>query len=123
MIPKSKIRLSRRLHAQTTPYPEIGRFMRRGLFLLLIFVSFGIYLAARENRKGAPAENQNPKQILGSEAPAADYLIYEIKKGDTLFNVSSRYGFTWQTIAELNGLREPYLLKAGQKIKIPATAQ
>lgn len=124
MLPKSKIRLSRSLRAQTTPYPEAGRWLRRGIILFTLTLAFGIYLAARpESRQGsdlpAPPADQE-KQILGAEAPGAEYITYEIKKGDTLFNLASRYGVSWQTLAELNSLKEPYLLKIGQKIKIPS---
>lgn len=122
MLPKSKIRLSRHLHAQTTPYPDAGRFLRRGLVMLSIILAAGIYFAAKP--QSAPTGQSEPigeQEILGAEAPAGSNLIYEIKKGDTLFNLASRYGVSWQTLAELNSLKEPYLLKVGQKIKIPET--
>lgn len=123
MLPKSKIRLSRNLHAQTTPYPEAGKWLRRGLILLVLFLAGGIYLIARPAPKpenpAAPAASQT-KQILGEESSGTELLIYEIKKGDTLFNLAQYYSVSWQTLAELNGLKEPYLLKVGQKIKIPA---
>ena len=122
MLPKSKIRLSRSLRAQTSPYPEAGRWVRRGIILLTLTLAFGIYLAARPqsreaSNQAAPQADQQ-KQILGAESPEPEYITYEIKKGDTLFNLAARYGVSWQTLAELNSLKEHYLLKIGQKIKI-----
>lgn len=122
MLPKSKIRLSRHLHAQTTPYPEIGRWVRRGVFFFIILLATGIYFAARPHgqENNTPGQETPSKQILGEQDPAAiEYFTYDVKRGDTLFNLAQRYNISWQTLAELNGLKEPYLLKVGQKIKVP----
>jgi hypothetical protein len=119
MIPKNRIHLSRSLHAQTTPYPEAGRWMKRGAFVLVLVLVIGIYFYARIPHKApSPAV---PKQILGEQAqnPKTEYQMYSVKKGDTLFNLSQRFNVSWQTLADLNGLQEPYVLKIGQQIKIP----
>ena len=124
MLPKSKIRLSRHLYAQTTPHPEMGRLVKRGAMLLIVVLAAGIYLGAKPPGKqtGNTNEQANPsKQILGEQVPATvEYLIYEVKKGDTLFNLAQRFEFSWQTLARINPPKKPYLLKVGQKIKIPA---
>ncbi len=116
MIPKSKIRLSRHLHAQTTPYPRAGLWLKRGIILLIIAIGLGIFALAKP--KAEPSEA--PKQILGEQQiNSPQYATYEVKKGDTLFNLANRYGVSWQTLAQMNDLKEPYTLKIGQKIKIP----
>ena len=122
MLPKSKIRLSRYLHAQTTPYPEARSWLKWGALMAAIVLGFGIYLFARPGQKSdrpttLPGGEQ-VKQILGEQE--IQYTTYEIKKGDTLFNLSQRHGISWQTLAEINSLKEPYILKIGQKIKVPA---
>ena len=89
-----------------------------------VVLGFGIYFFARPS--GEQAANHSPilpsgeqvKQILGEQE--IQYTTYEIKKGDTLFNLSQRYGISWQTLAEINSLKEPYILRIGQKIKVPA---
>lgn len=48
---------------------------------------------------------------------------YTAQPGDTLFNISQRLNVNvpWTTLAELNKLKPPFTLKAGQIIKIPNT--
>lgn len=119
MIPKNRIHLSRSLHAQTTPYPEVGRWIKRGILLLVIALGAGIYVFAKPAKKSEPLTT--PKQILGEQQPPqkVEYETYKVKKGDTLFNLSQKYNVSWQTLAELNNLAEPYVLKIGQELKIP----
>lgn len=47
------------------------------------------------------------------------FLEYEVKKGDTLFNLSQKYNISWVTLANLNNLKSPFTLKPGQIIQIP----
>ncbi|TSA45723.1 LysM peptidoglycan-binding domain-containing protein [bacterium] len=123
MLQKSKIRLSRSLHAQTTPYPEVGRWIRRGFFIFIILVGVGIYAITRPHGQKSPQTATTPdtKQILGEQQQEPQYQTYEIKKGDTLFNLSNRFSVPWRTIADVNHLQSPYILKIGQKIKIPSS--
>lgn len=119
MIPKSRIRLSRSLRSQITPYPNASRTIKRVAVALLLFLAVGIYIFARP--KPEPKASPSPdKQILGEqEVQEPEYAPYNIKKGDTLFNLSQSLGISWQTLAEINNLEEPYVLKVGQEIKIP----
>ncbi|MEI8202432.1 MAG: peptidoglycan DD-metalloendopeptidase family protein [Bacteroidota bacterium] len=45
--------------------------------------------------------------------------LHIVKKGDTLNNISKRYGTTIDRICELNNLKKEAILSIGQKIKIP----
>ncbi|MDP3993971.1 MAG: LysM peptidoglycan-binding domain-containing protein [Candidatus Doudnabacteria bacterium] len=122
MLPKSKIRLSRYLYSQTTPYPQARSWLKWGAFMTAVVLGFGIYLFARPTGEKSPKpilpSGEQVKQILGEQE--IQYTTYEIKKGDTLFNLSQRYGISWQTLAEINSLKEPYILRIGQKIRVPA---
>ena len=120
MIPKNRIRLSRSLHAQTTPYPEAKKWVASGFFLIIVILAGGIYMVARP-RSSAEQPQSAQKQILGEQEKAPEYLAYVVKKGDTLFNLSQRYELSWQTLAQINNLQEPYILKVGQKLKVPAS--
>ena len=44
---------------------------------------------------------------------------YQVKWGDTLGRVARRFRTTVATLAALNGLRKPYMIKAGQILVIP----
>ncbi|OGE79475.1 MAG: hypothetical protein A2751_01510 [Candidatus Doudnabacteria bacterium RIFCSPHIGHO2_01_FULL_46_14] len=120
---RTKIRLSRNLTAQTTPYPHVKSWIKRGFLVLTIVMIAGVYLAARPNKNTGPFQTDD-KEILGEQnlsiaGEAAEIQTYTIKTGDTLFNVSQKYEISWQTLAQINNLREPYILKVGQKLKIP----
>lgn len=45
-----------------------------------------------------------------------------VRKGDTLANVARRNGTTADTLAKLNGLKDPTSIRAGQKLRLPASA-
>ena len=67
-----------------------------------------------------PTKTNSAKK--GNSAPKTTYQTYTVKKGDTLTAIAQRYGTTWQTLADVNKLANPNLIKAGQKLKIPKTA-
>ena len=50
--------------------------------------------------------------------PGGD-TIYIVKKGDTLSGIASKYGTTYQALAEYNGIANPNLIYPGQEIRIP----
>lgn len=43
---------------------------------------------------------------------------YTVKKGDTLSTIAQKYGITYQQIAKKNGIKAPYSIYPGQKLKI-----
>ena len=42
---------------------------------------------------------------------------YVVKAGDTLSSIARARGTTWQKLAQLNGLRAPYTIHPGDKLK------
>lgn len=44
--------------------------------------------------------------------------VYTVKKGDTLSAIAQRYRTTYQQIAKKNGIKPPYTIYPGQKLKI-----
>ncbi len=53
--------------------------------------------------------------INGSATPAA--RTYTVKSGDTLSGIGEKLGVNWQTLANKNGIKSPFTIYAGQKIK------
>jgi len=47
------------------------------------------------------------------------WLEYEVKEGDDINFLASGYSVSWGLIAKANKLAAPYILTAGQKIKLP----
>lgn len=44
--------------------------------------------------------------------------VYTVKSGDTLSGIASKYGTTYQKLAQINGISNPNLIYPGQKIRI-----
>ena len=42
---------------------------------------------------------------------------YTVRKGDTLYSISWRYGMDYKDVARMNGIRSPYTIYVGQKIR------
>ncbi len=43
---------------------------------------------------------------------------YTVKSGDTLSEIAAKYDTTYQAIAKLNNIKNPDLIKVGQKLKV-----
>ncbi len=70
------------------------------------------------------AAGEGAGQVLGASDTKTDdgsmqFISYKITKGDTLFNISQKFNIDWNTLATLNNLKTPYLVKPGDTIKIP----
>lgn len=53
-----------------------------------------------------------------TEAPTR-YFLVTVQSGDTLAAIASRYGYSFEEIAELNGIDEPYLIQIGDELLFP----
>lgn len=51
-----------------------------------------------------------------SAAPASEQ--YKVVSGDTLSGIASRFGTSWQRLAQMNGLANPNLIYPGQVLKV-----
>lgn len=49
----------------------------------------------------------------------ADYEIYKIQRGDNLTKIAKMYETTVNELVELNGIKNPDLIYAGEDLKIP----
>ena len=47
------------------------------------------------------------------------YIGYIVEPGDTLAGIASRFGFTFEEIAAVNGIDEPFTIQIGETILIP----
>jgi murein DD-endopeptidase MepM/ murein hydrolase activator NlpD len=47
------------------------------------------------------------------------YTEYQVARGDSLFGIARKHGISLQELRAANGLREDYVLKAGDRLKIP----
>jgi lipoprotein NlpD len=58
------------------------------------------------------ASSYSSKQIA-SKPPS----VYKVKKGDTLYSISWRFGMNYKTLAKINNIRSPYKIYIGQKLR------
>lgn len=56
-------------------------------------------------------------QKLGANT-GSQSVYYTVKAGDTLSGIAAKYGTTYQHLAQINGIANPNLIYAGQKIKV-----
>jgi LysM repeat protein len=57
-----------------------------------------------------------------SSSGSSSSSTYVVKAGDTLSGIGSKLGIKWQSLAELNGIKSPYTLAVGQKLKTKAAS-
>lgn len=70
------------------------------------------YIADQVNAKLGISSNRSPS--------TSKEVVYTVVAGDTLSKIASKYGTTYQKLAEYNGIANPNLITVGQKIKIPS---
>ena len=71
------------------------------------------------NGKATQETSKTPSTPAASTKTAE--TVYTVKAGDTLSGIASKYGTTYQKLAEYNGISNPNLINVGQKIKIPGS--
>ncbi len=89
-----------------------------GLILLIVFalggcsstrfVDYGEGYSAKKHKK--PAANKT-------------VVYHTVGKGDTLFSIAWEYGYDYRQVASWNGIRKPYTIFPGQKLKVRPPAK
>lgn len=57
------------------------------------------------------------KEAMGIK-PVEQPIWYTVVKGDSLSKIGKKFGVAWKDIAELNGIKFPYIIRVGQTIKV-----
>jgi len=52
--------------------------------------------------------------------PEATYVIHYVRRGETVSHIAERYRSSVSTIARLNNLNSRYLIRPGQRLKVPS---
>lgn len=80
--------------------------------------------AALPEAKGDTPANADVEQAMSqvSEVPVPETTEYVVQEGEDITGVAIKWGISSSDIRELNSLGEKDELRAGQKIKIPASA-
>ncbi len=70
---------------------------------------------------GLGKKSNAPIKKVSSNLGADGY--YQVQKGDTVYNLSRRFGVTRQELAEANGIEDMTQVRLGQKLVIPGTGK
>ncbi len=62
-------------------------------------------------------------RLTASTQPAAapnasGSTVYRVRAGDSLSSIATRFGLTWQTLAQINGLDRTSVLRVGQTLRL-----
>ena len=63
--------------------------------------------------------SESNKPSTSASSGTSQGVVYEVQKGDNLYNIGVKYGIPWKEIMEFNNLKTANL-NIGQKLKIPA---
>ena len=55
---------------------------------------------------------------MNGKSGASSAQYYTVQSGDTLSGIAAKYGTTYQKIAQLNGLSNPNMIYAGQRLRV-----
>lgn len=62
--------------------------------------------------------NEKLGDLAETEDVTAEGATIKVKAGDCLWEIGNALGIDWQTIAEENGIESPYIIHAGDELKI-----
>ena len=75
---------------------------------------FGLLLSACGSTTVAPAKVSEPIP----RQQQSKYRYHKVRKGDTLYAVSWKAGVDYKTLARWNGLKSPYTIYPGQRLRL-----
>lgn len=108
-----------------SPMTESTYTVKAGDNLFRIGLAYGISWVQIAEANGIV----NPNQIkvgdvlkipVSTPGPTPDFT-HLVKAGETLFQISLRYGVSWTAIAEKNNIQSPYVIYVGQTLVIPGS--
>ena len=91
------------------------------LSLAVVLVINSGFLLIKNAKKTTPTPEVLGASDVKTPTPtfAVEFKSYTVQKGDTVFSISQKFNIDWSTLAMLNKLKTPFLLKPGQTLNIP----
>lgn len=83
--------------------PKTNGLIVQGLIVFVILFAGFLYWFYQERKKWI----------------AKSWVDYEIKQGDDIKNLAKKFDVSWKLLASVNKIVAPYVLKKGEKIKVP----
>ena len=109
--------------AENVPMPEpdtgtVNYTVKAGDSLWLIAQRYGTTVSAIKQANGLTSDVLQIGQVLQIPVSQSPYVEYTVRAGDTLWELSRRYGTTVEAIRQANGLTSN-VLQIGQVLRIP----
>ncbi|WIV20080.1 5'-nucleotidase C-terminal domain-containing protein [Paenibacillus polygoni] len=83
-------------------------------------------IAPPAEEKPAPVVPVTPEKPATPSKPSKPVAekpsVYVVKSGDTLYSISLKYNTTWQTLQQLNKLKNAHWIYPGQTLKLPVAS-
>lgn len=83
----------------------------------LLLLSFVLVLTACSGGSALAPVGREAASTSQRATPSPAPNRYTVKKGDTLYSISFRYGMDYRDVARINGIRSPYTIYIGQQLK------
>ena len=110
----------------TAPYNSTFYTVKKGDSLWSIATKFGLTVDKLKDINNLKTNNiyvgQNLKVKTEEEKEVEDYLIYTVKKGDSLYKIASLYNTTVETLMNINNLDNTNLT-INQQLLVPKTIE
>ena len=65
-----------------------------------------------------PASSSRPAPPRPAISPLPADGVHVVRAGETMYGISFRYGLRYQDVAAWNGIRDPYLIEIGQRLRL-----
>lgn len=92
------------------------------ILLLMIFLTAcgGGYAVAPVGKQGY-GNKSTTKTTKSKPTQSKAPTLYKVKKGDTLYSISWRYGVDYKVLAKTNKIKSPYRIYVGQKLRFKSS--
>lgn len=81
--------------------------------VLALLAGCGRSTVVRRERVAEP-----PRPVAQGARPVAGAMEYVVARGDTLYGIAFRHGLDYRDVAVWNGIRSPYTIHPGQRIRL-----
>lgn len=90
-------------------------------WILPLLLIYGLTACGGGGRAVAPVGSYGYNNEQRKVAKPPTY--YTVKRGDTLYSISWRYGMDYKDVARINGIRAPYTIYVGQKLRFKSSSR
>jgi len=92
---------------------------RTGAVLLAVVLA-GCVATPRVPVEHRTGDDMRPSPLASGSQRRGVERTHVVTRGDTLYAIAWQYGLDYRVLARLNGIRDPYVIYAGQRLRLPA---